>query len=126
MSTIPTIPYNPANWYWTVGGSTTQVFSSAIGDYVGVTDPTFLAWIESGGVATLIDSEASLGETLAPHQVRPVATNVLDGYKDSQANKLTVEVIAKVLFKIVNDVRTLEGKPIITANQFKTFLKGLM
>ena len=118
--------YTPANWYWAVGGSTTQVFSSAIGDYVGVTDPTFLAWVESGGAATPIDSEASLGETLAPYQIRPVSANVLDGYKDSQANKLTVEVIAKVLFKIVNDVRVLQGQPTITANQFKTFLKGLM
>lgn len=126
MSQIPTIPYNPANWYWAVGGSTKQVFSSAIGDYVGVTDPTFLAWVESGGFVTRIDSEVSLGETLAPYQIRPVSANVLDGYKDSQANKLTVEVIAKVLFKIVNDVRVLQGQPTITANQFKTFLKGMM
>ena len=115
-----------ADWYWAVNGSTTQVFSSAIGDYVAVTDPTYLAWVASGGAATVIDSEASLGETLAPYQIRPVSANVLDGYKDSQANKLTVEVIAKVLFKIVNDVRVLQGQSTITANQFKTFLKGLM
>ena len=126
MSQIPTIPYNPANWYWAVGGSTTQVFSSAIGDYVGVTDPTFLAWVESGGFVTRIDSEVSLGETLAPYQIRPVSANVLDGYKESHANKLTVEVIAKVLFRMANDIRALQGLQALTANQFKTFLKGLM
>ena len=119
-------PYNPANWYWVVNGSTTQVFSSAIGDYVPISDPTFLAWVASGGAATVIGSEASLGETLSPYQIRPVSANVLDGYKESHANKLTVEVIAKVLFKIVNDVRVLQGQSTITANQFKTFLKGLM
>lgn len=119
-------PYNPANWYWVVNGSTTQVFSSAIGNYVPVSDPTFLAWVASGGAATVIDSEASLGETLASHQVRPASANVLDGYKESHANKLTIDVVAKVLFKIVNDVRVLQGQSTITANQFKTFLKGLM
>lgn len=119
-------PYNPANWYWVVNGSTTQVFSSAIGDYVPISDPTFLAWVASGCAATVIDSEASLGETLSPYQIRPVSANVLDGYKESHANKLTVEVIAKVLFKIVNDVRVLQGQSTITAKQFKTFLKGLM
>lgn len=119
-------PYNPANWYWVVNGSTKQVFSSAIGDYVPISDPTFLAWVASGGAATVIDSEASLGETLSPYQIRPVHANVLDGYKDSHAKKLTIEIIAKVLFKIVNDVRVLQGQSTITANQFKTFLKGLM
>lgn len=119
-------PYTPANWYWAVGGSTTQVFSSALGDYVPATDPTFLAWVESGGIATAIDSEASLGGTLSPYQIRPRNAAVLDGYKESHANKLTVEVIAKVLFRVVNDLRTLQGQSTLTANQFKTFLKGLM
>ena len=119
-------PYNPANWYWVVNGSTTQVFSSAIGDYVPIADPTFLAWVASGGAATVIDSEASLGETLSPYQIRPVSANVLDGYKESHANKLTVEVIAKVLFRMANDIRALQGLQALTANQFKTFLKGLM
>lgn len=119
-------PYNPANWYWVVNGSTTQVFSSAIGNYVPVSDPTFLVWVASGGAATVIDSEASLGETLASHQVRPESAKVLDGYKERHANKLTIDVVAKVLFKIVNDVRVLQGQSTITANQFKTFLKELM
>jgi len=118
--------YNPANWYWIVAGSTTQVFSSAVGDYVPVDNATYLAWLAAGNQPTRIVSEAELGDVLAPLQLRPVAANVLDGYKESQANKLTVEVIAKVLFRLTNDVRVLQGKSELTANQFKNFLKGLM
>ncbi len=118
--------YNPKNWYWIVAGSTTQVFSSASGDYVPVSNPTYLAWKSDGTLPTNIASEAELGEVLAPYQIRPAAANVLDGYKDSQASKLTVEIIAKVLFRMANDIRALEGKQPVTAPQFKAFLKGLM
>ena len=118
--------YDPKNWYWIVAGSATQVFSSASGSYVPVSDPTYVAWAEDGTRPTNIVSEDELGEVLAPHQIRPVTPAVLDAYKDSQANKLTVEIIAKVLFRIVNDVRALQGQQPITAPQFKTFLKGLM
>lgn len=120
------IPYNPRNWYWTVNGSTTQVFSSAAGNYVPIDNAAYLAWVAAGGNPTRIANEAELGEVLAPLQLRPTAANVLDGYKESQANKLTVEVIAKVLFRIVNDLRVLQGQSELTATQFKNFLKGLM
>jgi len=118
--------YNPANWYWVVGGSTTQVFSSTSGDYVPVSNAAYVAWLADGTMPTQIGSEAELGDVLAPYQIRPTAANVLEGYKESQSNKLTVEVVAKVLFKVVNDVRVLQGQSTINAAQFKAFLKGLM
>lgn len=118
--------YDPYNWYWSVAGSTTQVFSSKVGTYAPVTDPAYVAWIANGGRPTPIESEAALGDVLAPYQIRPAPAGILDGYQDSQANKLTVEVIAKVLFRIVNDVRVLQGQQPITAPQFRNFLKGLM
>ena len=34
--------YNPANWYWAVGGSTTQVYASASNSVVAVSDATTL------------------------------------------------------------------------------------
>lgn len=37
--------YNPANWYWAVGGSATQVWSSARAQYVPVSDADYQAWI---------------------------------------------------------------------------------
>jgi hypothetical protein len=119
-------PYNPLNWYWTVNGSTTQVYSSAVGDYVPVENAAYQAWVAAGGRTTRIASEAELGQVLAPLQIRPASEGVLDGYKEAQANKLTVEIIAKVLFRLVNDVRVLQGNSELTAAQFKNFLKGLM
>lgn len=118
--------YNPANWYWIVAGSATQVFSSASGNYVATGDATYQAWLAGGNTPTRIASEAELGDVLAPYQIRPVAAGVLDGYKDSQASKLTIEIVAKVLFNHENRLRALEGKQAVTANQFKTALKDLM
>lgn len=54
------ISYNPADWYWIVAGSTTQVWSSARVQYVGVDDSTYQAWRVAGGVPTKIDSQDSL------------------------------------------------------------------
>ena len=118
--------YNPANWYWIVAGSTTQVFSSASGNYVTMADATYQAWLAGGNAPTRIASEAELGDVLAPYQLRPVAAGVLDGYKDSQATKLTIEVVAKVLFNHENRLRALEAKQAVTPAQFKNALKDLM
>jgi hypothetical protein len=118
------LPYTPRNWYWRVAGSTTQVYSSLAADYVPVADATYQAWLASGGIPTSIASEAELGDVLAPYALRPAAANVLDSYKESQANKLTLEVVAKILLWLVNEVRTLKGQGTITAQQFKTFVKG--
>jgi hypothetical protein len=118
------ISYEPKNWYWRVAGSTTQVYSSKAGDYVPVANATYQAWLASGGVPTNIASEAELGDVLAPYALRPTAANVLDSYKESQASKLTMEVVAKILLWCVNEIRALKGQAPITAQQFKTFVKG--
>lgn len=118
--------YNPFNWYWAVAGSTTHVFSSFTGNYVTVDDETFVAWKADGTNPTRILNEAELGEVLAPYNIRPVAANVLDGYKDTQSRKLTLEVVAKVLFNLVNEVRALKGQQPVNAAQFRAYLKDLM
>jgi hypothetical protein len=118
--------YDPYNWYWIVGGDTSKAFSSASGDYVSADDTTFVAWQADGTPPTNILNEDELGEVLSPYNIRPAAANVLDGYKDHQAKKLTLEVVAKVLFQLVNEVRALQGKNPVTAAQFKNHVKGLM
>jgi hypothetical protein len=118
--------YTVYDWYWAVAGSTTQVFSSKAADYVPVTDPTFVAWKALGNIPQPIESEAALGEVLAPYNIRPSAETVLDSYKDSQSRKLTLEVVAKVLFNLVNEVRALKGQNPINAAQFRAYLKDLM
>jgi hypothetical protein len=56
--------YTPANWYWTVAGSTTQVYSSVAGDYVPLSDSTYQGWSALNS-ASKIDTEANLGQVLA-------------------------------------------------------------
>lgn len=118
--------YNPFDWYWIVADSTTQVYSSAIGNYVPVTNETFIAWKSDGTLPTRVISEAELSEVLSVLNIRPVAVNLLDSYQDNQARRLTLEVVSKVLFNLVNEVRVLKGQQQITAQQFRTYLKGLM
>ena len=57
---------NARVWYWAVGGSQSQVYSSATNTYVSVTDTTYLAWLAAnGGRPTQIASEAELWDVLA-------------------------------------------------------------
>lgn len=118
--------YTPQNWYWIVGGSTAQVFSSKAGDYVPVADATYAAWLAAGNVPTKIDTEANLGAVLSPYSLRPAHPGVLDAYKETQATQITLAVVAKLLFNHENRIRALEGQPQITAVQFKTAIKGMM
>jgi hypothetical protein len=123
---IPPKPFFPRNWYWVVGGSTTQVYSSAAGNYVPVDNAAYVAWLAAGNTPRPIDTEAKLGEVLAAYSLRPTPAAILDGYTETHATKLTVEVVAKVLFNVVNEIRALKGQPAINAAQFKAYLKGLM
>lgn len=57
-------PFNPNNWYWVVAGSSTQVYSSVSGTFVGVGDATYVAWLGIGNVATAIASNSLLFDVL--------------------------------------------------------------
>lgn len=116
----------PSDWYWIIGGDETKVFSSATGNFVQPDAAAYIAWQADGTTPTRIATEAELGEVLAPYSIRPAAANVLDGYQDSQSRKLTIEVVAKVLFNLANEVRALKGQQALTAPQFRNYVKGLM
>lgn len=118
--------YNPGDWYWFVNGDESRVFASKAGDYVPVANEAYQAWLAAGGVTTRIGSEAELGEVLDPHSLRPNNAGVLDGYKESQARRLTIEIVSKVLFNHENRLRALEGKQAVTPAQMRNFIKGLM
>lgn len=123
---MPPLLFTPNNWYWIVAGSITQVYSSVVGDYVPVTNATYQAWLAAGNTPTKIDTEANLGDALAQRLMRPVAVNVLDGYKQSLANNITAQVIFKILFNHENRIRTLEGQAQITPAQAVAAVKALM
>lgn len=120
------IDYNPSNHYWFVAGDETQVFSSAAGDYVPVSNKTYQAWVNDGGLTTKIANEQELGEVLADARVRPENAQVLDGFKGRHADKLTLEIVAKILLFLINEVRDLKGQQPITGQQFRNFVKDRM
>jgi len=118
--------YNAQNWYWFVAGDRTKVFSSASGDYVPVSDPTFIAWGADGTLPTNIDTEANLGAVLAPYLIRPANASVLSGYTDAQADTVMQHLSMKIAFNHENRIRALEGKAAVTVPQFRAAVKGLM
>lgn len=118
--------YSPNNWYWIVNNDETKVYSSLIGDYVLVDDSSYVEWLADGTLPTRIASETELGEVLAEYQVRPTNIKVLDGYRDTHSRKITLEVVAKLLFAYANEIRALKGQQPLTANQFRQYVKGLM
>lgn len=61
-------PYNPADWYWFVGGDATQVFSSARNAFVLVSDSQFATWV---GMPSQIDTLDNLKQVLTDASVPP-------------------------------------------------------
>ena len=132
MPNIPA-PFIPGDWYWIVNGSTTQVYSSKVGNYVSITDPAYLAWVTDTRKPTKIASEADLGTTLAAYRFRPVAANVLDGYLTQQAQSIVDMTQFKILFNHENRIRTIEralalngSPPNLTPAQARNAVKALL
>jgi hypothetical protein len=63
--------YNPANWYWIVNGSTTQVYSSASNTYVPPTDATYESWLVQGNRPSRIVSEVELWGVVSTYGLFP-------------------------------------------------------
>lgn len=119
-------PFIASDWYWSIPGDETRVYSSARGMYVPITDTTYLEWLNAGNTPTRIDSEESLGGVLAQHGMRPQNASTLEAV--FLAHK--VDTMDALLFKVAlaheNRVRVLEGKPEITAAQFRNALKAMI
>ncbi len=121
------IPYVNINaWYWAVAGSTTQVYSSAAGTYIPVTDPAYQALVQAGFSASLVSTEQALWDLLvAEGQPLPAGAATSDAAKNARI-AVTDMVQFQVLFNHENRIRTLEGKAAITVAQFKTGVKALL
>jgi hypothetical protein len=129
MPTPPKKPFDVRNWYWGVSGIAGQVYSSAIGDYVPETDPTYQAWIAAGYVGTRIATETELGDYLAKYYLRPASTtsaaNVLSAYQASCATNMDLAIF-NILYDHESRIRVLAGQTAITQTQFKRYIAGLM
>ena len=129
MTDLPDLPpYTPENWYWVVGSDESRVFSSVAGDYVPLSDAAYVAWRQAHPlhIAPKISSEAEMGTLLADVRVRPANAAVLDAFRDAHAGKVVIEVPAKLLLWMVNEIRKLKGQPALGAAAFRTFVKGQM
>lgn len=60
-------PYDPTDWYWIVAGDESRVWSSKASAYVPVSDATFQAWLDHGGIPSRIASEQELADVLRPY-----------------------------------------------------------
>ncbi len=123
---LPASRYNPKNWYWIVAGSITQVYSSAIDDYVPVADATYQAWLTAGNKATKIDTAQNLADVLtAAGEPIPPATSISDAQKETLFADVS-QAVRVWAFDAENRIRVLEGQPTRTALQFKNYVKSLL
>lgn len=52
--------YNVLNWYWFVGGDTTQVYSSLQAQYVPSSDATYMAWAVYNTTTNILSTQELL------------------------------------------------------------------
>ena len=122
------MPFNILDWYWIVAGSTTQVYSSKISNYVPVADATYQAWLAAGGVPIKIDTEAHLGELFVQYSLRPIPPGILQGYDDKIVSELETMKIMRafslVMLDEINILRQQHSLPDRTAAQLKAAVRA--
>jgi hypothetical protein len=122
-------PFDLSNWFWIVANDSTKVFSSKDKDYVPTSNITYQRWLAAGNAATKIDTEANLGGVLASvgdMALQPIPAGVLDGYSNVVADRITATYVNRLLFEYENRLRTLEGQPAMTPQEFRQKIKGLV
>lgn len=124
--------YKASDWYWIVGGSTTQVFSSFAKSYVPVSNARYVAWVADRHRPTKIATEAELFDVLAEQAPECLPDNAaaIEARRTRIINtldKLEVgKVLAIVAFDHENRIRVLEKKATITKAQFLNALKAML
>jgi hypothetical protein len=89
--------YTPSNWYWSVAGSPTQVYSSERAEYVSVTDSAYSSWLAAENLPTRIDTDADLQVVLYQAgvlglNVTSTSTPAVNGvYSTTPQSKLDIE-----------------------------------
>lgn len=123
MTIAPT--YNACNWYWTVAGSTTQVFASGRAAYVPVSDATYQTWVTSGGTPTRIATEQELWDVLA--QQCPAGLPVgAGGTAAFQLDQVTKDYIARLQTNTVTDIDAWLDANTGSVTQIRAILKMIV
>jgi hypothetical protein len=109
-----------------VADSATQVYSSASGAYVPVSDTAYVAWLANGNIPTKIAVEQDLWDLLTAAGIAiPSGAVISDPQKDATFADIPLAV-QRWAFAVDNRVRALEGQSTRTAAQFKTYVKSLL
>jgi hypothetical protein len=109
MPNIPT--FAPANWYWIVAGSVTQVYSSAVSNFVPIADAAYQAWLSKGNFPSRIATEAELGEVLVAYSLRPIPAGVLQGYDDKIVDELdTMKILRAFSLVVLDEINILRAQ----------------
>ena len=92
-------PYNPAAWFWIVGGDKSQVYSSAVADFVKPDDAAYVAFLADDGLPSRIASMDELRDVLlaqAPAGWKPTASDLWTAYQataQTALNKSDVTIL---------------------------------
>lgn len=118
--------------YWFVSGDQTELYSTAIADYVPADDPRYLSWLRRGNTPSSIGSEQDLWDYLNGRVLAgsPTGATSTDAAKDAriagQINENT-EILFQVAFDHENRIRVLESRATLaTYEDFYTYLKTIM
>lgn len=122
--------YTPSSWYWIVGESKTQVYSSAQAAYVAVTDKTYAAWLAAGNLPTNIDTEADLWSVLAtafPAGIASANTAGQAAYQATLVNNIPLSIL-QALLDHENKIGALQTppQPAVTLAQYMTTLQPIV
>src|SRR5689334_22083647 len=109
--------FNPLKGYWIVAGAVDKVFSTAVGDYVPISDPTYVAWLATGLKPRKTPSETTLANVLTRYSLRPVNASVLAAYQTAKASALD-QIQFRMLFNHENRIRALNSQAPMTQQQF--------
>lgn len=110
------IPLDMADHYWSVGGDAANVYSSKTNTYVPIADAGYVAWLETGKIATPIEVEADIWP--CQQDIKPAwlfngisfAQPTPTTYTKDQLRDYTAYVRAHKL----NDGVTVNGQPFAT------------
>ena len=120
--------YDSRNWYWDIGGLATEVYSSRQAQFVPMSDAIYQSWLAAGNFPTRILSEAELWDVLADQFPSGISSGNAIGQEALKTRQLdrSDRVMLQIAFNHENRIRTLESRPQVTIDQFKTAIKALL
>lgn len=120
--------FNPIdfnNLYWNVGNSATQVYSSAAGSYVPLSNANYQAWLANGNTPIKIAVEQDLFDVLSGLGLPLPAGGTTSDVRRNVMFDTVPQAVRSWAFDIENRFRVSQGQTALSPAQFKAYVKGL-